>query len=79
MTNAVRPWLDHYPAGVDWNAAVPEAPLHTLLTDSAARFPNRPAYNFFGRRTRWGEAAEQATRMAAGLQRLGLAPGDRVG
>ena len=75
----VRPWLDHYPAGVDWNAVVPEAPLHTLLTNAAARFPNRPAYNFFGRRTRWKEAAEQATRMAAGLQRLGLAPGDRVG
>ena len=74
-----RPWLDHYPAGVDWHAAVPEAPLHQLLTDTAARFPERPAYNFFGRRTTWRQASEDAQRVAAGLQRLGFQPGDRIG
>ena len=79
MTETARPWLDHYPAGVDWHATVPEAPLHTLLTDTAATFGQRPAYNFFGRRTSWAAACSQAERFAAGLQRLGLVPGDRVG
>jgi len=79
MTETARPWLDHYPAGVDWHATVPEAPLHTLLTNTAATFGQRPAYNFFGRRTSWAAACSQAERFAAGLQRLGLVPGDRVG
>ena len=76
---SARPWLDHYPAGVDWNAAIPVAPLHQLLTDAAARFPARPAYNFFGRRTTWRQAAEDAQHVAAGLQQLGFQPGDRIG
>ncbi len=74
-----RPWLDHYPAGVDWHTAIPEAPLHQLMTDAAARFPGRPAYNFFGQRTTWQQAADGARRVAAGLQRLGFQPGDRIG
>ncbi len=74
-----RPWLDHYPAGVDWDAAVAVAPLYKLLTDAAARFPDRPAYNFFGKRTTWRRACEDAQRVAAGLQQLGFQPGDRIG
>ena len=76
---AERPWLDHYPPGVDWFAPLPSAPLHTMLEQAGARFGDRPAFDFLGRRTTWAEAAATAARLAAGLQRLGLQKGDRVG
>ena len=74
-----RPWLDNYPAGVDWAAPIPAAPLHSLMQQAGARFGPRPAFDFLGRRTTWAEAAAVSARLAAGLQRLGLRPGDRVG
>jgi len=73
------PWLDHYPEGVDWHAPIPVAPLHTLMQDAGTRFGDRPAFEFLGRRTTWAEAADMTARIAAGLQRLGYAKGDRIG
>lgn len=76
---AAYPWLANYPPQVDWHEAIPTAPLHDLLTAAAADFPGRPAYDFLGRCTTWAQAARDAARVAAGLQRLGLAKGDRIG
>ncbi len=74
-----QPWLDNYPEGVDWFAPIPAAPPHTLLQEAGTRFSSRPAFDFLGRRTTWADAAGTATRIAAGLQRLGLKKGDRIG
>ena len=74
-----RPWLDHYPADVDWFEPVPVAPLHQLLADAGARYGDRPAFDFLGRRTTWAEAAAAAERVAAGLQGLGWGRGTRIG
>ena len=74
-----RPWLDHYPEGIDWHAPIPVAPLHTLLDDARARFGGSAAFDFLGRRTSWAEAATMAERVAAGLQRLRYQKGDRLG
>ncbi len=76
---ADRPWLANYPAGVDWFAYIPTAPLHTMLVQAGERFGAHPAFDFLGRRTTWAEAAAAAARIAAGLQRLGLKRGDRIG
>ncbi len=77
--DASRPWLDHYPPGVDWHAPIPVGPLHTLLEEAGARFGAAPAFDFLGRRTSWAEAAAAAERVAAGLQRLGYGKGDHIG
>ncbi len=77
--DAGRLWLDHYPADVDWYAPLPSAPLHTMLLQAGTRFGVRPAFDFLGRRTTWADAAATAARLAAGLQRLGLRKGDRIG
>ncbi len=79
VTTATHPWLEHYPDAVDWHAPIPVAPLHTLIVEAGQRFPTRPAYDFLGARTTWSEAAESCSRIAAGLQRLGFAKGDRIG
>ena len=77
--DTLHPWLDHYPSGVDWHAPIPVAPLHAMMQEAGARYGDRPAFDFLGRRTTWAEAAAVAARIAAGLQRLGYAKGDRVG
>ena len=75
----LHPWLDHYPDGVDWHAPIPAAPLHTMMEQAGERYGDRPAFDFLGRGTTWAEAAAMAARIAAGLQRLGYAKGDRIG
>ncbi|WP_245623126.1 AMP-binding protein [Spirillospora albida] len=49
-----------------------------LLDDAAARHPRRTALLFFGRRTSYRRLRRAANRVAAGLHRLGVQPGDRV-
>lgn len=54
-------------------------PAGTMLDDAARRFGTRPAIDFLGRGWNWGEIAALADRAAAGLQKLGVAKGTRVG
>jgi len=53
--------------------------LPVLLDRSAATFADRPALSFQGRRWSYRALAALVDRAAAGLQHLGLQPGDRVG
>lgn len=84
MGEAVRvlsdyPWLQSYPADVDWYARIPVAPLWTLLDEAASRFGERPFLDFMGHRQTYGEVARLVERAAKGLQLAGLRKGDRVG
>ena len=50
-----------------------------LFADSARRFGDRPLVDFMGRRFSYAQLHSEAAAFAAGLQRLGIAKGDRVG
>ena len=50
-----------------------------LLSDAVARYPDRPAMEFLGRRWTFRQLDELVSRAARGLQDLGLRPGDRFG
>ena len=54
-------------------------PIPTLFDRAAAAFSNRPALSFQGRRWTYGELAAMVDRATAGLQRLGLQPGESSG
>ncbi len=54
-------------------------PLPEQLRRCARTWPRRIAVDFLGRRVRYGELDALVDRAAAGLQRLGLAPRERVG
>ena len=73
-----RPWLKHYEAGVPANLSYPDIPLHQVLTESARRYANRPALEFYGRCLTYRELDELAGRFAAALIQLGVQKGDRV-
>ena len=49
-----------------------------MLEGASRRWPKRTAYVYFGARITYGEFLGQVNRTAAGLQALGVRPGDRV-
>ena len=78
-------WLQHYPAGMPARLSFPQVPLHRLLKQSAARFPNRAALVYYDgegqqelSRMTYEELDEASDRFAAALAGLGVAKGDRV-
>ena len=71
-----------------WAAAYgPGVPLHleagdTTLVDrferTASAHPQRVALEFLGRKTTYAAMADRVSRVAEGLRRLGVGPGDSV-
>uniref|UniRef100_UPI0013D38B75 AMP-binding protein n=1 Tax=Escherichia coli TaxID=562 RepID=UPI0013D38B75 len=49
------------------------------LEDSVAKWPDRPAVEFMGKRLSYRELGSLTDRMARGLQELGVKPGVHVG
>ena len=56
----------------------PKITLSQMLEGTSRRWPKRTAYIYFGARITYGEFLDQVNRTAAGLQALGVRPGDRV-
>ena len=74
-----HPWIKSYPAGVRWDADIPTRPVQAILDDAVARWPDRPALEFMGRRITYAELDGLVSRAAKGLQLLGVGPGVHVG
>jgi long-chain acyl-CoA synthetase len=79
MPAVERPWIKSYPPGVAWDASLQTGPVHGILEDAAAQWPDRPALDFAGRTISYRELDQLADRMAAGLQAWGVRPGIHVG
>jgi long-chain acyl-CoA synthetase len=72
-------WLRRYPKNIDWHQRLTEAPLFELLDSAAGKYASRPCTNFLGRVRTYGEIARAVDRAAAGLQKLGVTKGTKVG
>jgi long-chain acyl-CoA synthetase len=72
-------WLKSYPANVNWNTRFTPRPLFALLDDAAAQNGSRPCTTFLERTLTYSEIAALVNEAAAGLQRLGVAKGTKVG
>jgi len=79
QTDPSRPWLAHYPAGMDWHAPLPAIPVTELLDTAVRRWPTLPALEFMGRVIDYAAFGRLVDEFAAGLQRLGVGPGVHVG
>jgi len=77
--NPQKPWLATYPDSVP--AELPPLEyesLAELLEKSCARYAKRVAFSSMGKALTYGELESQTRKIAAWLQGLGLAKGDRV-
>jgi fatty-acyl-CoA synthase len=67
-----------WPTRLPRQLVVPETPLWFNLQVSATRYPNKPAYVFFGQPLSYGQLLQQAEALAGWLQAHGVKQGDRV-
>jgi len=73
-----RPWLSAYAPGVPDEIEESDESLVDMLDASVKKYGRRTALEFFGAETSYDELAEQVSRAAEGLRRLGVKKGDRV-
>jgi fatty-acyl-CoA synthase len=73
-----RPHFAHWPKRLPRAVIAPETSLWVNLDIAARRFPEKPAYVFFGRELKYRELHRQADAIAGWLQSVGVATGDRV-
>ncbi|MEK0312938.1 long-chain-fatty-acid--CoA ligase [Cohnella sp. 56] len=78
MGLAQAPWHMHYPSEVPRTYPYPKHNLAAFLVESAARYPDRTALSFMGRKVSYAELLASSYRFAHGLSRLGVRKGDRV-
>ena len=74
-----RPWLGSYPEGVPADIdATQYSSLVALMQEAFERHAAKPAYSFMGHEISFAQVDAQSQVLAAYLQSLGLAKGDRV-
>ena len=78
-SQADRPWLGSYPEGVPADIDPDQySSLVALLEESFTRFAERAAFSFMGKTMSYRQLDTDSQALAAYLQSLGLAKGDRV-
>ncbi len=73
------PWLTHYPSYTRWHQTFHPGLVHELLDQAVARYPSNICTHFLGRTMSYAEIGRAAQFAAAGLQKLGVGKGVKVG
>jgi long-chain acyl-CoA synthetase len=72
-------WLNKYPKDVEWAQKFTPTPVYELLDTAAAKNGTRTCTNFLGKTLTYRDMAGLVNRAAAGLQKLGVRKGTKVG
>ena len=72
-------WLSKYPKDVDWYQQFKPVPMHQIIDNSAAKYGSKICTNFLGKKLTYAEIGRLVDRTAAGLQKLGVGKGTKVG
>ena len=78
MSDITRPHHKIWPKRLPRALVVPQTSLWFNLEVAAARYPDKPAYVFFGQELSYAQLKQQAEALAGWLQSVGVAKGDRV-
>ena len=71
-------WGRHYRHPTDWNQRFEPLSLPGMLARSAARAPDAPLIDFYGRKFSYAEVEAASARFCGGLRKMGIGRGDRV-
>lgn len=75
----LRPWIAHYPDGIEWQAEIDVTPVHEQVLAACAKTPSAVALDFLGGTTTFGDLSKQIIAFAGALQsRYGVKKGTRV-
>src|SRR6201981_2007344 len=74
-----KPWINSYPPGVRWDAEIVPRTRQSIRDDAVAKWPDRPAIDFMGKRFTYRDLGDLVNRAAKGLQQIGVKPGVHVG
>lgn len=72
-------WLRKYPKDVDWFQQFRPVAMGQLLDTAVAAHGSRTCTNFLGKKLTYAEIGRSVDRTAAGLQKLGVKRGTKVG
>jgi len=78
VSQAERPHFKIWPKRLPRSVVVPQTSLWFNLEVSATRYPDKPAFLFFGQPLSYAQLKAQAERLAGWLQAQGVGAGDRV-
>ena len=73
------PWLRSYPDYLEWGEPIELKPVFSILDDTCTKYGPNPAFDFLGKKYSWREMGDLVDRFAAGLQKMGVKKGMRVG
>lgn len=72
------PWRTIYPKAIAWDTDIKVDRVDQLMSQTAATYPDNPAFDFLGKRLKWKEIDEAVNAMACGLQNIHVKKGTRV-
>jgi long-chain acyl-CoA synthetase len=75
----LRPWIDNYPEGIEWDVPIDTRPVHEQVLAACAKNPSAVALDFLGGTTTFGDLAKAIIALAGALQKqFGIRKGSRV-
>ena len=78
-TDHERPWVTHYPPGIEWDVPIDTTPLHEQVLRACAATPDADALDFLGKKTRFRDLERKINAFAGALQqKFGVTKGARV-
>jgi long-chain acyl-CoA synthetase len=73
------PWIRSYPENLKWDEPIKPKLLHSILFDTALKFPNNVAIDFFGTNISYAKLANKVKNAAKAFKELGVEKGTKVG
>ncbi|MCX7947352.1 MAG: long-chain fatty acid--CoA ligase [candidate division WOR-3 bacterium] len=78
MSENSKPWYKKYEENVPHHIEIEEVPLYKILDDSATKYPNKTAINFYNWDISYNELLEKVETFKTALYELGIRKGDRI-
>jgi long-chain acyl-CoA synthetase len=73
-----KPWTKFYDNGVQETIEIPEIPVHKMYENTAKKYPNKIAFDFFGLKWTFEQIINASNKVASFLKEMGVEKGDRI-